>query len=72
MAKEADHGGIPLPAGGVKGPTEGPSSYNGSKAPTSAELSAPVKIYPGASKLPKAPGKGLIEGPCSEHGGYHK
>ncbi len=58
--------------GKVKGPSEGPISYNGSKSPTSAELKAPVKVYPGASKLPTTPGKGIIEGPCSEHGGYHK
>ena len=57
----------------VKGPSEGPSSYNGSRAPDSKELGAPTKVYPGASKLPSTPGKGLIEGPCSEDkGGYHK
>jgi len=59
--------------GKVKGPSEGPISYNAGQAPTSKELSAPVKVYPGASKLPTTPGKGLIEGPCSEtKGGYHK
>ncbi len=59
--------------GKVKGPSEGPISYNGGNAPSSEELKAPVKIYPGASKLPTTPGSGLIEGPCSEvKGGYHK
>lgn len=47
----------------VKGPSEGPSGYNGKSGPSSAELKAPVKIYPGASKLPSTPGKGVIDGP---------
>lgn len=47
----------------VKGPSEGPSGYNGSNAPSSAELKAPTKVYPGASKLPTTPGKGVIDGP---------
>ncbi len=52
---------------------EGPATYNGNRAPDSAELKAPTKSYPGASKLPSAPKGGLIEGPCSEtKGGYHK
>ena len=57
-------------ASGLEGAGAG---YNGHSAPSAAELKAPVKIYPGASKLPTTPGKGLIEGPCSEvKGGYHR
>ena len=54
----------------VKGPTEGPSGYTGPIKPDSAELKAPVKVYPGASKLPSTPGKRLIEGPCTGKPGY--
>lgn len=60
----------------VKGPSEGPSGYNGSNAPDSKELGAPTKVYPGASKLGHDKGpKDLIEGPCTGkpgYGGYHK
>ena len=57
-------------ASGLEGAGAG---YNGGNAPSSAELKAPVKVYPGASKLPTTPGKGLIEWPCTEtKGGYHK
>lgn len=71
MAEKGDHGGQPEPRKN-KGPSEGPSGYMGTATPTSEELAAPTKIYPGASKLPRTPEKGLIEGPCSEHQGYHK
>ena len=54
---------------------ETPASYNGSRAPSSAELAAPTKVYPGASKLGHDRGpKNLVDGPCNEKsdGLYHK
>lgn len=52
------------------------ATYNGSKAPTSHELGAPVKIYPASSKLGHDRGpKDMIEGPCDEAGKsgmYHR
>ena len=56
--------------GKVKGPSEGPISYNGHEAPTSEELKAPTKVYPGASKLGHDRPKGMIEGPCTGKKGY--
>lgn len=55
----------------VKGPSEGPNSYNGSKSPTSAELKAPTKVYPGASKLPQTGSGKTVDGPGCE-GMYNK
>ena len=53
---------------------EGPAGYNGLKAPSSKELAAPTKIYPGASKLGHDRGpKDMISGPCDDcKQGYHK
>lgn len=42
---------------------EGPGSYNTGRPPTSEELKAPVKSYPGSSKLPKTPSGKTVEGP---------
>lgn len=42
---------------------EGPGSYNGHRAPSAAELKAPTKIYPGASKLPSTPSGKSVDGP---------
>lgn len=55
----------------VKGPTEGPSGYNGSTPPSSKDLSAPTKVYPGASKLPTTPSGKTVDGPGCE-GMYSK
>lgn len=53
---------------------EGPGAgYNGQNAPTSTELGAPTKVYPGSDKLGHDRPKGTIEGPCDEaKGGYHR
>lgn len=48
----------------TKSGLETPAGYNGGKSPTSKEMNAPVKQYPGASKLGHDRPKGLIEGPC--------
>ncbi len=42
---------------------EGPASYNALRPPSSAELKAPTKVYPGASKLPSTPSGKTVEGP---------
>lgn len=42
---------------------EGPGSYNAGRPPTSEELKAPVKSYPGSSKFPKTPSGKTVEGP---------
>lgn len=47
---------------------EGPASYNALRPPTSAELKAPTKVYPGASKLPSTPSGKTVEGPgCNNY-----
>ncbi len=47
---------------------------NGSREPSSKELSAPTKVYPASSKIGhgKTEAGSMIEGPCSEKGAYHK
>ena len=55
---------------------ESPAGYHAITPPSKHELSAPVKIYPGASKLGHDRGpKDMIEGPCDlagKTGLYHK
>lgn len=47
----------------VKGPTEGPSGYGPFSPPSDKDLSAPTKIYPGASKIGRDTKGGVVEGP---------
>ena len=53
------------PAKPKSGAIEGPAGYNGGNAPTSAELKAPVKVYPASSKIGHTRGN-AVEGPCDK------